>query len=406
VSKPVYDEKDESAIMNTFRTHYLSMHDKTEEFEDNFSRAIGVKHSVAVNSGSSANLVSLSVLSCEDVSKGLGRGDEVITPALTWATTCFPIIQVGATPVFVDVDPKTYCLDPEEVEKAVTPRTKAIMLVHFLGHPADMDAISEVATKHGLFVIEDCCEALGSKFKGQHVGTFGDMSTFSFFETHHVSTGEGGMICTNRSLYSSLARSFRAFGRACVCPTCRLHMQPPKPCPIRYKVALPQLEGYDKRYVFTRIGYSLKMTELQASLGVTQLKKLGSFLETREANAKFYAEKLTRYSDVLQIPSAAKGITHSWFAYPIIVKQGEAFTRKQIVDYLESRGIETRPMMTGDISVQPCLRNVKFRRVGHLPVTKYIQNNGFIIGCHPMIGEEQRIYVADSLSRFLESHSR
>jgi CDP-6-deoxy-D-xylo-4-hexulose-3-dehydrase len=393
VSKPLYDQQDKEELLRTIDTNYLSMHSKTREFENRFSEEIGVEYSVAVNSGSSANLISLCVLLSDDLRNRLNVGDEVITPALTWATTCFPIVQLGMVPVFVDVDPDSFCLTPDELEKAISKQTKAIMLVHLLGHPADMDPIVEIARKHDLILVEDCCEALGSEYGGQSVGTYGDLSTFSFFETHHISTGEGGMVCTDNPTFASIADSLRAFGRVSRDATCRLQ-----------GAKYAGVEDYDRRYVFDRMGYSLKMTELQASLGLTQLRRLRSFLEIRHDNAAFYSKELEDYSELIQLPTAKKKATHSWFMYPIVVRHESGFTRNQIVEHLERSGIETRPVMAGDITTQPCMRTARLRRIGELPVARSVMRNAFLIGCHPAIGEQERRYVVDVLSSFLKEY--
>ncbi len=393
ISKPLYDQNDREGLLRTIETNYLSMHSKTREFESRFSSEIGVKYSVAVNSGSSANFIALCVLLSDDLQNRLKVGDEVITPALTWATTCFPIVQLGMVPVFTDADPESFCLAPDELEKAITENTKAVMPVHLLGHPADMGAIVEIVRKHGLILIEDCCEALGSKYGLRSVGTCGDLSTFSFFETHHISTGEGGMICTDDPIAASIADSLRAFGRV------------PRESSSKLQGAkYAGTRDYDRRYVFDRMGYSLKITELQASLGLTQLEKLGSFLKTRNDNAAFYSKELAKYRELIQLPTVREKATHSWFMYPIIVQSNSGFTRNQIVEDLETKGIETRPVMAGDITMQPCMRAAKFRKVGELPVTRNVMRNGFLIGCHPAIGEQERRYVVDALSSFLEQY--
>jgi CDP-6-deoxy-D-xylo-4-hexulose-3-dehydrase len=405
VTKPLYDENDAIGLMDTFFSGWLSMSEKVKTFEERFSKFLGVKHSIAVNSGSSANLLALTTLFCNDVpsESRLKAGDEIITPAVTWPTTCYPILQVGAIPVFVDVDPETYCIDPNEVEKAISPKTKAIFLVHLLGHSVNMSRIMEIAERYDLLVIEDSCEALGTKFKGKFAGTFGDLSTFSFFETHHISTGEGGMVCTDNTLYSILTRSFRAFGRVCTCPVCLTHKKPPEPCPLRHKYDIPGLKGYDRRYVFTQIGYSLKMTELQASLGITQLDKLDGFLEARKRNAKYYTSQLKSYP-YLQLPTEKPYTKHSWFMYPIIVRPEAPFTKNQLVEYLERNHIETRSIMAAMTS-QPSLAHssVRYKKIGMLPVTENIKNNGFAIGCHPKITASEREYVVQVITNFLES---
>lgn len=406
VTKPVYDENDAIELMDTFFSEWLSMSEKVKTFEEHFSNFLGVKYGVAVNSGSSANLLALSTLFCDDVpgESRLKAGDEIITPAVTWATTCYPIFQVGATPVFVDVDPETYCIDPQEVEKAISPKTRAIFVVHLLGHPVDMTRIMEIAERHNLLVIEDCCEALGTKFEGRLAGTFGSLSTFSFFETHHISTGEGGMVCTDNTLYSILIRSLHAFGRVCTCPVCLTHKNPPEPCPLRHEADFAKLKGYDRRYIFTQVGYSLKMTELQASLGITQLDKFNRFLKARQENAEYYTSELKSYSNLLQLPTEKPYAKHSWFMYPIVVRPEAPFTRNRLVEYLERNNIETRPMMVAMTS-QPSLdrSSLVYKKIGKLLVTEKIKNNGLVIGCHPKITAPEREYVVEVITDFLES---
>jgi len=406
VSGPVFDENEVYEVVKTLLSGWITTGPKVRSLEEKFAKNLGMKDAIAVNSGSSANLIALSTLTTKDLPKDerINPGDEVITPAVTWPTTAYPIVQVGAIPVFVDVDPETYCMDPEQVRRAVSRRTKAITLLHMLGHPMDVSPVIEAAEKHGLLVIEDAAEALGAEYKGRPAGSFGELSTFSFFAAHQITTGEGGMIVTNSSVYASIARSLRAFGRACVCPTCKVALDPNYYCPLRHKAEQLGVRGYDKRFVFTNIGYSLKMTELQAAFGLKQLEKLSSFLEQRRRNAHHLLKQLKPYSDFLQLPVEKPWAKHAWFGFAITVKEDAPFTRNEFTRYLERRRIETRPIMAGNIVQQPSMKNVHYKRVGELPVSKSVMERSFYIGCFPGIGEREREYQVKVITDFLDKH--
>ena len=359
----------------------LTMGEKVRAFERGFAEYIGVRHAVMVNSGSSANLVALSVLANPRSPRRLAPGDEVITPAVTWATTVWPIIQTGLTPVLVDVDRETFNIDPEQVEAAITPRTRAIMLVHLLGRPCEMDAILDIARRHALAVIEDACEAHGAEYRGRKTGSFGDLATFSFFFSHHITTIEGGMVLTDDDELAELARATRVFGWA-------REYDDPAAAAQRH----PQI---DPRYLFLDVGYNLRPTEIQGAFGMHQLGRLDGFVETRRANAAAWGDRIEALSPQLSVQREAPGTRHAWFGYPLTVRPGGGLSRDGLARHLESRGVETRPIMAGNIAEQPAIRTHRFRAFGELPNARYIHRNAFFFGNHHGVGEALLSYIAE-----------
>lgn len=373
-------------------TTWVTMGEKVEKFERKFADYVGVENAVMVNSGSTANLLALSVLTNPITNNRIQDGEEIITPAITWPTTVFPIINVNAIPVLVDVDPETYAIDTTEIEKAITDKTKAIMPVHILGNPCDMKKIAKIAEEHGLFVIEDCCEAHGAEINAKKVGSFGDISTFSFFFSHHISTIEGGMILSNNKEYTELAKSLRAHGWI-------RELKDRKEISKKYK-------EIDERFLFINLGYNVRPTEIQGAFGIHQIKKLDRFIEIRRNNARYWTEKLKEYSDYLLLPKERSGTKHVWFGYPVTVKPTAPFTRKEIVDFLERKGIETRPIMAGNMAEQPAMKLFKYRKVGNLSNSKNIMRRAFFFGNHQGIGKAEREYIADSIGKFIEQKTK
>ena len=392
LSVPSYSWEEAYEAIESILTTWVTMGEKVKKFEEMFAEYIGVKNAIMVNSGSSANLLALSVLTNPIVKDRIQKGEEIITPAITWSTTVFPIINVGAVPVLVDVDLNTYTIDTNEVEKAITDKTRAIMLVHLLGNPCDMKKIIKIAEEHDLFVIEDCCEAHGAEFNGKKVGSFGDISTFSFFFSHHISTIEGGMILTDNEEYGEIAKSLRAHGWI-------------RELKNKDKIAAeyPEIDG---RFLFINIGFNLRPTEIQGAFGIHQIKKLDKFIEIRRNNARYWTKKLEKYSDYLILPKERLNTKHVWFGYPITVKPTAPFTRKEFVDFLEKKGIETRPIMAGDIVEQPVMKLFKYRKVGDLNNSKFIMRNSFFFGNHQRIGKAEREYIVDCISEFIEQKVR
>jgi CDP-6-deoxy-D-xylo-4-hexulose-3-dehydrase len=388
LSIPTYGWQEVWEALESLLSTQVTMGSKVRRFEEMFAQYIGVEHAVMVNSGSSANLLALSILTNPVVTTRLQPGDEVITPAVTWATTVFPILNVGLVPVLVDVDLDSFNLLPEELERAITPRTRAIMLVHLLGNPCDMGSILDTARRHRLLVIEDACEAPGAEFKGRKVGSLGDLSTFSFYFSHHISTVEGGMLLTDNDEYAELARVLRAFGWAR-----NVH----KP---RASAAVGP--GLDHRYLFVNIGYNLRPTEIQGGFGIRQLRRLEGYISLRRENARYWCRELARFSDYLLQPREREDTRHVWHGYPVLVRPDAPFNREELVAYLEARGLETRPIMAGNIDEQPALRLFPYRRVGDLRNSRLIHRNAFFFGNHHGIGKEEREAVVSYFREFVE----
>lgn len=380
LSMPTYGAPEVIEALDSLMSTWVTMGKKVKRFEGMFAEYIGKYFGVMVNSGSSANLLALSAL-------GLLPGDEVITPALTWATTVWPIAQVGAVPVLVDVDRETYNIRPEAIEVAITPRTKAIMPVHVLGNPCDMDAIMDIAKRHHLYVIEDVCEALGAEYHGRKVGSFGDLSTFSFYFSHHISTIEGGIVVTSNSIWSDICRSQRSHGW------------------VRDLLSRAEItekhSSIDPRFLFVHPGYNLRPTEIQGGFGIHQLPRLEGLIETRRANAAYFNEALAPYEQWLTLPQEASDTRHSYMGYAITVKEGAPFTKVQLVQYLEDRGLETRPLLAGNITTQPAMGELEYRVAGSLENAQYIHDNGFYIGPHQGIGQPEREAIVGYFCEFL-----
>lgn len=389
---PSYDWEEAYEAIESILTTWVTMGKKVKQFETEFAEYVGARHAVMTNSGSSANLLALSILTNPLVQGRIKPGDEILTPAVTWATTVFPIINCGSVPVLVDVDLETFNLNLREVAKAITDRTKAIMLVHLLGNPCDMSGIMEIAKENNLFVIEDACEAHGAEFNGGKVGSFGNLATFSFFFTHHISTVEGGMVLTNNEEYAELAKTLRVFGWV---------------RDLKDKERISQKhQDIDPRFLFVNTGYNLRPTEVQGAFGIHQLKKLERFIEIRQQNANFWAENLKQYSDHLWLHKERQGTRHVWFGYPVTVSPSAPFTRKELVDFLEAKGVETRPIMAGNIDEQPAMRLFPYRKVGDLPNSRLIMRNSFFFGNHQGIGKDERQAIVEYFHEFMSARGR
>ncbi len=385
VGSPIYNEDEVTAVMNALLETNISQGKAVKNFETLFANYIGVKHAVATNSGSSANLMALTAF----MERGEAKpGDEIIMPAATFSTVAFPAIQVGLVPVFVDVDDKSYNINPDEIKKAISEKTKILMPVHSIGNPCDIGKIKKISDKHDFRILEDCCEAHGASINGRKVGSYGDMATLSFYVAHNITTGEGGMIFTNSDDYEEMLRSIREFGRK-------------KQEKERY-VKVDKLGTYDVKYVFERLGYNLRMTDLQASFGIEQFKKLDKFNKTRIEIVDYFNKELKEYGNLIQLPKASPGAVHTYYGYLLAVRQDAPFTRQDIVNYLEQNQIETRAFFGGCLPDQPALHNKNIRVVGNLPVSRWLRDNAFFIGCHPGIGEEERKYVMEKFHSFLK----
>ena len=367
--------------LDSMMTGWVTMGKKVKAFEDAWAQYIGVKHAVMTNSGSSANLLLLSAY-------GFDQGDEIITPALTWATTVFPIAQVGATPVLVDVERDSYNINPDAIERAITPRTKAVFLVHLLGNPCRMDRIKDTADRHNLILLEDSCEAPGAEYHGQKVGSFGEAATFSFFFSHHISTIEGGMVVTDDDYLADQFRARRAHGWIRDIST--------KENIARYHPSI------DPRFLFAWPGYNFRPTEIQGAFGIHQVPKLEGFIAIRRENHAYWNNELSRYEQYLEIPWEKPGTRHVSLAYPIQVKEGAPFTKQALQDYLESCGVETRPIEAGAMHLQPAMKHINWRAGGPLTNAEHIHHNAFFWGNHQGIGPVEREAVAGYVHDFMK----
>ncbi len=389
---PTYNAEEVEEALESLLSTWVTMGSKVKRFEEAFAEYDGSKHAVMVNSGSSANLLALSVLTNPLVKDHIPKGSEILTPAVTWATTVYPIFNVGCTPVLVDVDPKTFNIIPDEIEKAITNKTRAIVPVHLLGGPCRIEQIKEIADIHDLYLIEDTCETTGGEVRGKKTGSFGDMGTFSFFLSHHISTIEGGIIITDDDQFYEYLKAMRAFGWV---------------RDLKEKENYSSLnKGIDPRFLFITHGYNLRPTEIQGAFGMHQIKKLDSFIEIRRSNADYWKSRLAPYGDLLTLPVEEAGTRHVYFGYAVTVNPNASFSREQLVSHLENRMIETRPVMAGNMAEQPVMKQLPHRTNGSLPNSRMIMRQSFFFGNHTGIGEPEREYVADSIIEFLNSSTR
>ena len=369
-----------------------------EAFEQELARMIGVRYVLTVNSGSSANLVAFSALTSPQLgARAIRPGDEVIGVAAGFPTTVNPIIQCGAVPVFVDVELGTYNIDAEKIAAAITPKTRAIMLAHTLGNPFNLDVVMELCRKHNLWLVEDCCDALGSTYRGQHVGTFGDIATVSFYPAHHITMGEGGAVFTNNPELKRIAESFRDWGRDCYCPPGKDNT-----CGKRYCWKLGSLpDGYDHKYTYSHIGYNLKITDMQAACGLAQLKKLPEFVATRRLNFEFLKERLSGCEEFLILPQPAENSNPSWFGFPITIRESSPVRRTELLDYLTQKNIGTRLLFAGNLTKQPSMENQNYRVSGSLANTDVVMNDTFWVGIHPALQTEALEFIAKTIEIYL-----
>lgn len=391
LSAPSYSSDEVNEALDSMLEGRVTMGEKVRAFEQNFAKYLGADNAIMVNSGSSANLLALSLLSNPATRNPIKPKDEVITPALTWSTTVYPIIGTGAIPVFVDINPETLTIDPQQVEQALSKRTRALFIVHLLGSPCDMKAIAEIAERHDLFLLEDSCEALGAEVGGVKVGTFGDIATFSFYFSHHITTIEGGMVVAKHDELSDLSRVMRAHGWI----RDFSHSQ-------ETAKAYPDI---DPRFLFVNFGYNVRPTEIQGAFGLHQLRKLDRFLSIRRENAAYWSSRLERYQDVFAIHKERPGTKHAWFSYPIILKPTAPFARAELMSFLQENGIETRPVMSGNMTRQPAMKLFDYKTRGTLRVADRIMSGAFLIGNHQDIGKEEREYVANVIESFVEKRA-
>lgn len=372
----------------------------SEEFAEKISDFLGIEHVLLTNSGSSANLLAFAALTSEKLGeKRLKTGDEVISVAAGFPATVTPIIQYGLVPVFVDVTIPTYNIDVEMMHKAITPKTRCIFIAHTLGNPFDLEEVMQLAKEHDLWVIEDNCDAFGSKYKGQKTGTFGHLSTISFYPAHHITTGEGGAICTNNSQLANLVRAFRDWGRDCYCAGGENNT-----CGKRFSQQFGNLPfGYDHKYVYSEVGYNLKMTDIQAAIGSAQMEKLDVFVEARKKNYRSWYEIFSKYPRYFTLPEATPNADPSWFAFIVTLKENVTFKRDEITSFLNNNLIETRNLFAGNIIKQPGFAGRNWRLADHLNNTDYIMNNTFFLGTYPGITEPMFKYAEEKIDEFIKA---
>jgi len=396
----VFDEKELISLVDASLDFWLTAGRFAQKFEEEMAKFLGIKYCLLTNSGSSANLLAISaLLSSKLGEKRLKPDDEVITTACAFPTTVNPIIQNNLIPVFLDVNIGTYNIQADEIEKAISEKTKAIFIAHTLGNPVDLDKIMKIAKRYNLWLIEDNCDALGSKYKGKYTGTFGDISTLSFYPAHHITTGEGGAVLTSNSELKKIIISFRDWGRDCWCEPGHDNT-----CGKRFSWKLGELPfGYDHKYIYSHIGYNLKITDLQAAVGVEQLKKLPNYTNKRKENYQLLYNGLKKYTKYFIFPKATEGSDPSWFGFPIAVKKTAGFTRKEIIDYLEENKIATRMLFGGNLLRQPAYEKVKYRVFGSLENTDFVMKSVFWIGVYPGLDRKRIEYVIKIFRQFLSN---
>ena len=402
----VYDEKEMINLVDASLDFWLTAGRYAAQFEEKFADFLGIKHCSLTNSGSSANLLAFMALTSPKLGeRSIKRGDEVITVSAGFLTTVAPIVQFGAIPVFVDMTLPTYNMDCDQLESALSEKTKAVMLAHTLGNPFDVARIQVFCQKHHLWLIEDNCDALGSTYalngSTRMTGTFGDISTFSFYPPHHMTMGEGGAVCTNDNTLKRLIESFRDWGRDCWCPPGKDNT-----CKNRFTQQFGELpKGYDHKYVCSHFGYNLKVTDMQAAIGCAQLEKLPSFIEARRRNWRLLREGLADTNDRFILPEPTPNSNPSWFGFLLTVREDAGFTREDIVNHLESRGIQTRMLFAGNLIKHPCFDDMRkthtgYRVVGDLTNTDRIMRDTFWVGVYPGMSGEMVKFICDQIKGY------
>jgi CDP-6-deoxy-D-xylo-4-hexulose-3-dehydrase len=397
VSGRVFDEREIQHIVDAGLDFWLTTGRFAARFQKEFAAIFGLRKAMLVNSGSSANLLAIAALTSPKLGEGrLRPGDEVITVAAGFPTTVNPIIQSRLVPVFVDVTHSTLQIDTSQLEPALGPKTRAIMLGHTLGNPFDVETVAAFARKHDLWLIEDCCDAVGAKVGGRSVGTFGDLATVSFYPAHHITMGEGGCVLTDSPLLATLVESFRDWGRDCWCDPGKDNT-----CGKRFDWQLGTLpSGYDHKYTYSHIGYNLKATDMQAALGNSQIEKLPGFIERRKENFRYLYAALQAMEDCLLLPEATPGSDPSWFGFPIGVHKDAPFTREGLIRALEAKKIATRLLFAGNLLRQPAYEGCEYRAIGDLPNTDFVMNNVFWIGVYPGLTRPMLDFVATTITNF------
>jgi len=398
VSGRVLDKKDLEYLIKSSLELWLTSGEFTDEFEKKLSKKTGLRHCLFVNSGSSANLVAISALK---KLYDLNDGDEIITSAVNFPTTLNPILQNNLIPVLVDAEVSSYNINTDLIEKQINKKTKGIVLAHTLGNPFDINKIKEICNKYKLFLMEDMCDAFGSKFEDTHVGTFGDVATLSFYPAHHITTGEGGAVLTNNPKLKKIMESFRDWGRDCYCPPGEENT-----CKKRFDWQLGELpHGYDHKYIYSNVGYNLKATDMQAAIGISQLDKIDQFIKTRKENFNYYYKNFKNLDEFI-MPTWNKLSEPSWFGFPISLSKKAKFTRRDLLTYYDDRNIGTRLIFAGNIAKQPAYENLNIKISGKLENADYIMNNSFWLGVYPGLGKTQLDFVINETLAFLKERQK
>jgi CDP-6-deoxy-D-xylo-4-hexulose-3-dehydrase len=400
VTGKVFGKEELSAAVEASLDFWLTSGPFAEKFESSFAKKVGMRHAFMVNSGSSANLIALtSLTSSKHGNRALRPGDEVLTVAAGFPTTVTPILQNSLVPVYVDVDLETYVANDEALENAIGPKTKAIMMAHTLGNPFNLDLVQKLAKEHKLWLIEDSCDALGGTYRSQTLGSFGDLSTFSFYPAHHITTGEGGAVLIKKVTHKTIVESFRDWGRDCWCaPGCD------NTCLKRYEWQLGELpEGYDHKYTYSHLGYNLKSGDIQAAIGLAQLDRLDNFIELRKRNWQYLSKNLAHLEDQFILPKATENSDPSWFGFALTVRSDARKTRNQIVKELNEAKIATRLLFGGNLLRQPAFASTPRRVFGELKNTDIIMNQTFWIGVWPGLTTQMLDYVIETLEEILKS---
>ncbi len=394
----VFDAEELSNLVDASLDFFLTANRYADRFEADFADYLGVSDALLVNSGSSANLVALTTLTSPKLGdRRLKPGDEVVTVAAGFPTTVAPILQNNLVPVFVDVNLSDYTAIPDQLREAVGPKTRAIMMAHTLGVPFDLDVVGDLAKKHDLWVVEDNCDALGSRYRGRLTGTFGHLGTMSFYPAHHITMGEGGCVVTNDERLARIARSYRDWGRDCYCAGGENNT-----CGTRFSQQFGTLPaGYDHKYVYSHVGYNLKVTDMQAAIGCAQLAKLDAFIAARRANFEWLLGVLRPYEDRLVLPRATAHSEPSWFGFIITVREHAGFTRADIVRFLEGNRVETRSLFAGNLLRHPAFQGIPHRIVRDLVTTDIVMNNSFFVGVYPGLDSPRLDHMASAFTRFM-----